>query len=52
MSSLRDSAERIDQAEELFESGDHRRAIALFTEAIALCTQAISPHPRLFAVAY
>ena len=52
MSRLRYSAEKIDQAEELVQSGDYRRAIALFTEAIALCTQAISPHPRLLAVAY
>ena len=52
MSSLRTSAERIDQAEGMLESGSYEQAIALFTEAIALCGQAVSPHPRIAAIAH
>ena len=52
MSSLRTSAERIDQAERMLESGSYAQAIALFTEAIALCGQAVSPHPRIAATAH
>ena len=52
MSSLRASAERIDQAEGMLESGRYGRAIALFTEAIALCGQAVSPHPQIAATAH
>ena len=36
----------------MLESGSYGRAIALFTEAIALCGQAVSPHPRIAATAH
>ena len=52
MSSLRTSAERIDQALGMLESGSYGRAIAMFTEAIALCGQAVAPHPRVAAGAH
>ena len=52
MSNLKDSAEKIVEAEELSEAGDYNSAVATFTEAIALCTDTISLHPRLAVVAH